>query len=157
MSTEYSEKRLPWTQYFMKIAELSATRSTCIRRKIGAVIVDSENRVISTGYNGIPSKLKHCEERGCLREKLKVPSAQRIEICRAMHAEQNAIIYARRDLIECSIYVTHMPCFTCAKMIISAGICKIYYRDSYPDEFTGQFLKEAGITILQVSEEEKKK
>jgi dCMP deaminase len=150
MSTEYNKKRLPWVEYFMSIAELTSCRSTCIRRKIGAVIVDTENRIISTGYNGIPSKLKHCDERGCLRAELDIPSAQRIEICRAMHAEQNAIIYARRDLNSCSIYVTHMPCATCAKMIISAGICKIFYKEPYPDEFTEGLLKEAEVKILQI-------
>lgn len=146
----FNEKRLSWMQYFMKIAELAATRSTCVRRKVGAVIVDPENRVISTGYSGIPSKLKHCEERGCLRAELNVPSAQRMEICRAIHAEQNAIIYARRDLNNCSIYITHSPCFICSKMIISAGICKVYYKEVYPDEFSEGILKEAEITTLQI-------
>ena len=118
-------ERPTWDEYFMEMAELTARRSTCLRRQVGAVIV-KERRAIATGYNGAPSGITHCQERGgCLRQKLGVPSGQRHELCMALHAEQNAIIQAASmgHAIEGgTIYITHQPCVICAKMIINAGI-----------------------------------
>ena len=144
------EQRLTWNEYFMSIARLASGRSTCLRRQVGAVIVDNHNHIKATGYNGVPSRLQHCSERGCLRDQLKVSSGERIEICRALHAEQNAIIHAGALVEGCSIYVTHMPCITCAKMIVSAGICKIFYSEAYLDSFTLELLNEARIEILKI-------
>ena len=118
-STENSG-RLSWDDYFMKILETVKERSTCVRRKVGAIIV-KDKRIIATGYNGAPSGLKHCEEIGCLREKLNIPSGQNHELCRGIHAEQNAIIQAAMygvSINEATIYITHSPCVQCAKMII---------------------------------------
>lgn len=147
------ETRASWDEYFMEIAEIVKTRATCIRRQIGAVIV-KDNRIITTGYNGAPSGLKHCTEMGgCYREKLGIPSGERHELCRALHAEQNAIIQAANLGIstkEATIYVTLQPCVICAKMIINAGIIKVVYKGSYPDELSLNMLREAGIQLIEM-------
>ena len=146
-------ERPTWDQYFMEMAELTAKRSTCMRRSVGAVIV-KDNRAIATGYNGAPRGLKHCDELGgCLRQKLQVPSGQRHELCRALHAEQNAIIQAAtlgQSIEEGTIYVTHQPCAICAKMIINAGIKRIVVREGYPDELATEILNEAGLKVIML-------
>ena len=145
--------RKSWNSYFMEIAEIVKTRSTCVRRQVGAVIV-KDNRIITTGYNGAPSGLKHCiDNGGCEREKLKVPSGQRHELCRALHAEQNAIIQAAKIGVSTegtTIYITTQPCVICAKMIINAGIKKVVYKASYPDEMAMKMLEESGIEVVGV-------
>lgn len=134
----------------MKITEIVAGRSTCLRRKVGAIIVKNK-RILTTGYNGPPEGIEHCESRGgCLRDKMNIPSGQRMELSRAIHAEQNAIIQAAKmgiSIDDSTIYVTTHPCFTCAKMLINAGVKKIIYREGYPDKFARSILKEAGITV----------
>jgi dCMP deaminase len=141
--------RPSWDEYFMRIAELAATRSTCLRRQVGAVIV-KDKKILATGYNGAPSGLKHCLDIGCLREKLKIPSGERHELCRATHAEQNAI--AQAALFGVSIrdgvmYSTTQPCILCTKLIINAGIKKIVIQDTYPDRMSKAMLKEAKVEI----------
>lgn len=124
-------------------------RSTCLRRKVGAVLV-KDKRILATGYNGAPSGIKHCEVTGCLREKLRVPSGQRHELCRGLHAEQNAIIQAALhgvSLREAAMYITNQPCIICAKMIINAGIKEIVFEGEYPDRLAHSFLKEAGVKM----------
>ncbi len=136
----------------MEIAELVSKRSTCIRRKVGAVIV-KDKRILSTGYNGAPSGIKHCYETGCLREKLKVPSGERHELCRGLHAEQNAIIQAAYHGVEIKgsvLYCTNLPCIICTKMLINAGIIKIYYKDGYPDKLSKDMLDEAKIDLIKL-------
>lgn len=137
----------------MQMAELTAKRSTCLRRQVGAVIV-KDRHIIATGYNGAPRGLQHCEEKGgCLRQQLGVPSGQRHELCRALHAEQNAIIQAAtlgQSIEDGTIYVTHQPCVICAKMIINAGIKRIVVREAYPDEMATEILDEAGIRVIQL-------
>lgn len=132
------------------MAELTSERSTCLRRKVGAVIV-VDKRIVATGYNGAPKGLPHCEELGgCLREKLGVPSGQRHELCRALHAEQNAIIQAAvmgNSIDGASIFITHHPCSICTKMIINAGIKRIVVRNGYPDQLAEELLEQAGMTI----------
>ena len=151
--SHYFDKRLSWDEYFMQMAELTAQRSTCLRRQVGAVIV-KDRHIIATGYNGAPRGLKHCEEKGgCLRQQLGVPSGQRHELCRALHAEQNAIIQAAtlgQSIEDGTIYVTHQPCVICAKMIINAGIRRIVVREAYPDEMATEILDEAGIRVIQL-------
>lgn len=142
--------RASWDEYFMEIAEIVKTRSTCLRRQVGAVIV-KDNRIITTGYNGAPSGLRHCLEIGCERQRLGVPSGERHELCRALHAEQNAIIQAAKLGIStegATIYITLQPCVICAKMLINAGIKKIVHKGEYPDELSRKMLDEAGIEIL---------
>lgn len=120
-----------------------------MRRAVGCVLV-KDNRILSTGYNGVPSGLKHCEEVGCLRQQLGIPSGQRAEICRGLHAEQNAIIQAAKygPLIEgATAYVNTQPCILCAKMLINAGIKEIVYQNPYPDELAMEMLEESGIKL----------
>ncbi|MBF8983751.1 cytidine/deoxycytidylate deaminase family protein [Lutibacter sp. B2] len=140
-----------WDEYFMEMAEIVKTRSTCLRRKVGAVIVKNK-RLLSTGYNGAPSNTAHCLDIGCLREERKIPSGERHELCRGIHAEQNAIIQAAYHGVSIEgavLYCTLQPCVLCAKMIINAGIEKIYCKGSYPDELSMNLLKEAKIEVIQ--------
>lgn len=141
------DSRPSWDEYFMTLANQVSTRTTCTRRAVGAVIV-KDNRILTTGYNGVPSGMEHCGIVGCLREKLGVPSGQRQEICRGLHAEQNAIIQAARygiDISGAKIYINTQPCVTCAKMLINAGITEIIYENPYPDELSLGMLDEAGV------------
>ncbi len=134
----------------MQMAELTAKRSTCLRRQVGAVIV-KDKHIIATGYNGAPKGLKHCAQLGgCLREKLHVPSGERHELCRALHAEQNAIIQAAtlgQSIEGGTIYVTHHPCSICAKMILNAGLERIVIREGYPDTLAKEILSEADLEV----------
>ncbi len=149
--------RISWDEYFMQIARLVSQRSTCLRRHVGAVIVKNK-RMLATGYNGAPSGMEHCLETGCLREKLKIPSGERHELCRGLHAEQNAIIQASLygiSVKESMIYVTNQPCVICAKMLINAGIREIVIAGQYPDKMAMDFLKEAGLKVRVMKEEGK--
>ena len=142
--------RPTWDEYFMDIAHLVKTRSTCTRRQVGAVLV-KDKRILSTGYNGSPSACQHCTEIGCLREELGIPSGERHELCRAIHAEQNAIAQAARhgiSVLGATMYVTHQPCSICAKVLINAGIVRIIYAGAYPDELSRQLLAEANIELV---------
>lgn len=145
------EERPSWDSYFMEIAYLVSTRSTCLRRKVGAVMV-RDKRILTTGYNGAPSNLSHCREVGCLREKMGIPSGERQEICRGLHAEQNAIIQAALSGVSirgATLYCTHQPCITCSKMIINAGIKRIVFEGDYPDKLAREILEEAGIELIK--------
>ncbi|WP_163328534.1 deoxycytidylate deaminase [Desulfurobacterium thermolithotrophum] len=148
--------RPSWDEYFMSIAEMVSTRSTCIRRKVGAVLV-KDKRIIATGYNGPPSGLKHPEEVGCLREKLNIPSGERHELCRGLHAEQNAIIQAALHGVSTKgsiLYCTHCPCSLCTKMLINAGVVKIIYKEGYPDQLAKELAAEANLPMIQFKEGE---
>jgi dCMP deaminase len=136
----------------MDITMLVAKRTTCLRRAVGAIVV-KDKRILSTGYNGAPSGIRHCLEVGCLREQLKIESGQRHELCRGIHAEQNAIIQAAYHGVsvkDASLYCTNSPCSICAKMIINAGIRKIYYRDGYADPMSQEMLQEAGVDLINI-------
>ncbi|MDP8216156.1 MAG: cytidine/deoxycytidylate deaminase family protein [Candidatus Kaelpia imicola] len=142
-----------WDKYFMSIATIVSSRATCLRRKVGALIV-KDRRVLATGYNGTPSGITHCEEAGCLREKLNVPSGQRHELCRGLHAEQNAILQAALHGISLKgsiLYCTNQPCIICAKMLINAGIKEVIIGNGYPDKLAEDMFKEAGIKIRIVA------
>ena len=144
-------QRPSWDTYFMNITTLVAQRSTCTRRAVGAIIV-KDKRILSTGYNGAPSGIRHCLEVGCLRESLQVPSGERHELCRGIHAEQNAIIQAAYHGVsvkDAVLYCTNQPCAICAKMIINAGIKKIYYQSGYTDALAQEMLTEAGIDLIK--------
>jgi len=147
------DNRPSWEKYFMDIAFLVAKRSTCLRRSVGAVLVKNK-RILATGYNGAPSGIRHCSETGCLREKLNVPSGERHELCRGIHAEQNSIIQAALHGVSikgATLFCTNLPCSICAKMIINAGITKIYFNDGYADAMSEEMLKEAGVEVIRVS------
>ncbi len=144
------DPRISWDEYFLKIALLVSERSTCLRRKVGAVAV-KDKRILATGYNGAPSGIKHCLEVGCLREKLQVPSGERHELCRGLHAEQNVIIQAALHGISlngCDLYCTHQPCLICTKMLINCGVKRILFLEGYPDQLSLAMLQEAGIEII---------
>jgi dCMP deaminase len=141
--------RPTWDQYFMQIANIIATRSTCLRRSVGAVLVKNK-RIIATGYNGTLTKLPHCEITGCLRDKQKIPSGQRQELCRGMHAEANALLFASTygiDMHNATLYSTNQPCVSCAKMIIQAGIKKVLFEGAYPDQLALRLFKEAKVKL----------
>ena len=145
----YPMQRLPWSEYFMNITYLVSGRSTCMRRRVGAVAV-KDKRILATGYNGAPAGVPHCLEVGCLREQMGIPSGQRHEICRGLHAEQNVIIQAAIHGINISgaeLYCTTHPCVQCSKMLINCGIRRIYYTEHYPDELATTMLKEAGVQL----------
>ncbi len=149
------DSRPSWDHYFMDIARRVATRSTCLRRAVGAVVV-KDKRILTTGYNGAPSNIRHCGETGCLREKLNVASGERHELCRGIHAEQNAIIQAAFhgvSIKDATLYCTNLPCSICAKMIINAGIRKIIYLSGYADPLSEEMLTEARVEIIQFKQE----
>ena len=143
-----------WDDRFMEMARTIANWSSCYQpnRKIGAVIV-KDKRILTTGYNGAPSGVKSCVERGeCLRRKLNIPSGTKHELCYAIHAEQNAIIQAARMGVEIegsTIYCTHQPCVICAKMIVNAGISRVVYGEGYPDAFALEMFKLAGVELVK--------
>lgn len=144
--------RPSWKTYFMDITCLVAKRSTCTRRAVGAVIV-KDRRVLATGYNGAPSHVRHCAETGCLRRQMKVPSGERHELCRGIHAEQNAIIQAALHGVSikgASLYCTNQPCSICAKMIINAGITRIIYQSGYADPLAIEMLDEAEVELIHL-------
>ena len=144
--------RPSWDEYFMEIAHLVKKRSTCLRRQVGAVLAKDKN-ILATGYNGPPSGTAHCIDVGCLRDKLGVPSGERHEICRGLHAEQNAIIQAAKHgtgIQGSVLYCTNLPCVICSKMIINAGIVKIIYDDGYPDQLGEEMLAEAGVPLVKL-------
>jgi len=133
----------------MSIAELISKRSTCLRRSVGAVLV-KDKRILATGYNGAPSKVAHCSVTGCIREKMKVPSGQRHELCRGLHGEQNAFLQAAlhgTSLKGASLYSTTQPCIICAKMIINAGIEEVVIKGDYPDKMAKELLREAKVKV----------
>ena len=138
----------------MDITRLVARRSTCLRRQVGAVMV-KDKHILATGYNGTPTGITHCAETGCLREQLNVPSGERHELCRGLHAEQNAIIQAARhgiNLSESILYCTNSPCIICTKMLINAGIRRVVYLEGYPDQLSMDMLQEAGIEVNSFNE-----
>ena len=145
--------RPDWEHYFMELAQVVAGRSTCLRRQVGAVIV-KEKQILSTGYNGSPAGLKHCVEIGCLREQLHIPSGERHELCRAVHAEQNALIQAAKHGVAiegADIYTTVQPCILCTKLLINAGIKRVLYLRSYPDGLALSIAGEAGMELIHLT------
>lgn len=145
--------RPSWDEYFMEIAFLVSSRATCLRRKVGAILV-KDKHILATGYNGPPRGIKHCGEResGCLRTQLNIPSGERHEISRAVHAEQNAIIQAAVhgfSIKESICYTTNHPCVMCTKMLLNAGVKEIIYAEGYPDQLSAELLEESGITVRQ--------
>lgn len=146
--------RPSWDEYFMSIAEQVSGRSTCLRRHTGAVLV-KDKRILATGYNGVPAGLAHCEKVGCLREQRKIASGSHHELCRGIHAEQNAVIQAAKHGIAidgATVYCTHQPCVLCAKILLNAGVVDIVFRDPYPDPLSEELLAEAGVIPRRIVE-----
>ena len=143
------DTRPDWDHYFMEIARVVSKRSTCLRRSVGAVIVKNR-QIVATGYNGTPSGLEHCAVTGCLREQLKVPSGKMHELCRGIHAEQNAVVQAAFHGVSVNggtLYCTHQPCVACTKILINAGIKSIVYANTYPEKLAEEMLKASKIEI----------
>ncbi len=144
--------RPDWDTYFMDMARLASRRSTCLRRAVGAVLV-KDRRMLATGYNGVPSGMAHCGVTGCLRDRMSVPSGERHELCRGLHAEQNAIIQAAFhgvSIRDADLYCTNLPCSICAKMLINAGVRRIVYLDGYRDALAMEMLSEVGMTLTRL-------
>ena len=148
MTSDGSPSQRPgWEAYFLAMAMMAATRSTCVRRQVGAVIVCG-NRILATGYNGSPAGTRHCDETGCLRQRLGIPSGERHEWCRGSHAEMNAIAQAAAAgtaIAGCTLYSTDEPCSICSKLLINAGCRRIVFMHPYPDELSANLRAEAGI------------
>lgn len=136
-------------EYYLQIAADVAGRSTCFRRQIGAVVVNGDV-IVSTGYNGNPRHMPHCDEIGCIRDELKIPSGERMEICTGVHSEMNALIFAGKEARGGTLYTTIVPCNTCAKMIINAGVQRVVYAEGYPDTMGQVLLEEAGVPVERV-------
>ncbi len=152
------EKRPDWHTYFMKMAFLISERSTCLRRKVGAVLV-RDNQILSTGYNGAPKRVPHCSQTGCLRQNISVPSGERHELCRGVHAEQNAIIQAAVNGVSirnAELYCTNQPCSICAKMLINAEIKTIIVSEIYEDKLARNLLEQASINVFHFDMETRK-
>jgi len=149
-----SRERPSWDEYFMEVARLAAKRSTCLRRQVGAVLV-TDHRVLATGYNGSPSDMAHCLDIGCLRQQKNIPSGQRQELCRAIHAEQNAIIQAAKygfAVKATELYCTHQPCSICLKMLLNLEVSRFVLGAPYPDEMALSLLGEAGFAKSRAGE-----
>jgi dCMP deaminase len=149
----HKTSRPAWKEYFMAIARLVAKRSTCQRRQVGAILV-KDKRILATGYNGAPSGLAHCEDVACIRAKNSIPSGQRHELCRGLHAEQNTIIQAAFHGVSiqgATLFCTNLPCSICLKMLINAGIKQIIYEEGYPDDLAEGLLEEAGLSLTKLS------
>jgi dCMP deaminase len=150
--TEIPRKKIirpSWDSYFMEITRLVSTRSTCLRRRVGAVMV-RDKRLLATGYNGVPKNLPHCLDIGCLRDRLNIPSGERHELCRGLHAEQNAIIQAATSgtsIEGATLYATHYPCTLCMKMILNASIERVVFLEGYPDDLAKELAVEGGLNI----------
>jgi dCMP deaminase len=148
--------RPSWDEYFIEIARLVVSRSTCLRRQVGAVLV-KDKKILATGYNGAPSGLPHCLDVGCLRDELKIPSGERHELCRGLHAEQNAIIQAAYygvSINGATLYCTNLPCIICTKMLINAGIQRVVFEQGYADPLARQMWEESNVTVEQFQPEQ---
>lgn len=151
-STDKPPRRPSWDEYFMQVARVVAGRSTCLRRQVGAVIV-RDKRILATGYNGAPTGLPHCLDIGCLRDQVGALSGERQEICRASHAEQNALVQAARYGIAVeggTLYCTTFPCSICAKMLVNAGIRRVVYEEDYRDPLAREIMDLAGMEVVRV-------
>ena len=152
MTSKHKSTRPTWHVYFMKMAHLVSERSTCCRRQVGAILVKN-NQVIASGYNGSPKHISHCTAKSCLREVNHVPSGERHELCRGVHAEQNTIIQAALNGVSLEgavLYCTNFPCSICAKIIINAEIKYIYVAEDYPDALAKEMFAESGTEVILV-------
>lgn len=143
--------RPSWKEYFFTLAEQVSSRSTCLRRQVGCVIISNDRKILATGYNGAPSRAKHCTEETCLRKG--VPSGTELHKCKSVHAEQNAICQAAEygvSLKGSTLYCTHKPCYICIKMIVNAKIQTVYYKNDYPDSLTDELMKESDIELEMI-------
>jgi len=149
-----SGERPSWDEYFMEIARVAARRSTCLRRQVGAVAV-RDRQILATGYNGAPDGLANCSEVGCVRATLGIPSGERHELCRGLHAEQNLIIQAAVHgvaMSDATVYCTFQPCVVCSKMLINAKVARVVFAGEYPDRLAYEMLQEAGVELSRIQQ-----
>jgi len=149
--TDKAHRRIDKDHYFMNIAIEVSRRSTCTRRQIGAIVVSDVGEIKSTGYNGNPRGLPHCEEIGCIRDKLGIPSGTRLETCTAVHAEQNALIQAGTNSRGSTLYSTIVPCPICARMLLNAQVARVVYIDDYSDLAGVELLKQVGVKMTRLN------
>ena len=142
-------EREPWDIYFMKLAEQAASRSTCTRRRVGAVAVNESNRIIGSGYNGAPSGLEHCTRDTCIRQKMGIPSGQQLDLCKAIHAEANIVLQLGSALSNAILYCTTQPCTSCLKLLMGVGIRRIVWKEFYPDAYSTELMLEYGIPFIR--------
>ena len=138
-------KRQSWDSYFMDLAHNVASRSTCLRRKVGAVAVNERHRIIGTGYNGPPSGMSHCTEKTCVRIARNIPSGSQLDLCKAIHAEANIVLQLGEKLRNATIYITCQPCTGCLKLLMGAGIRRIVWEKPYDDPYSRQLMNEYGV------------
>ena len=148
--SDSKNKRISKDEYFMNIAIEVSRRSTCTRRQIGAIIVSEHGEIKSTGYNGNPRGLPHCDEMGCIRDRLGIPSGTRLETCTAVHAEQNALIQAGTNARGSTLFSTIVPCPICARMILNAQVSRVVYIDDYSDLSGVELLKEGRVVLTRM-------
>lgn len=141
--------REPWDIYFMNLAKQAAGRSTCVRRKVGAVATNKSHRVLGTGYNGAPSGLEHCTRETCVRELLMVPSGTQLDLCKAIHAEANIVLQEGDRLAGATLYCTTQPCTSCLKLLMGVGIERIVWEEFYPDKYSHTLMFEYGIPFIR--------
>ena len=146
--------RIDKHKYAMQLAEAAAQRSTCLRRKVGAVAIDRNGYVLATAYNGAPRKMKHCTANTCIRIKNKIPSGQQLEMCKAIHAEQNLILRLGPRLEGATVYCTTCPCVTCTKLLIGAGVDAICWRDDYDNPYAKELMIEWANSNLDIFEKD---
>lgn len=144
-----ADTREGWDTYYMRIANEVKTRSTCTRRQVGAVAVDTRHRVITTGYNGAPSGMEHCTHDSCVRRRMNIPSGQQLDLCKAIHAEGNIVLEAGSRLKESTIYCTNQPCTSCFKLLFGAGVNRIVWQEFYPDPYASTLMLEWGIPVVK--------
>jgi dCMP deaminase len=147
-----SNRRPSWDEYFSQLARMVASRSTCLRRNVGALLV-KEERIIETGYNGAPQGIQHCLDVGCLRQERDIPSGHRYELCRGVHAEQNAIINAARygvSTLGSVLYCTHQPCMLCARMLVNAGVIRVVHQGDFQDDLAMEIFREAEVQVVEI-------
>ncbi len=138
------DKRESWHDYFMAIAKKAASRSTCLRRKVGAVAVNRRHRIIATGYNGAPSGMSHCTKDTCIRIQRNIPSGTQLDLCKAIHAEANMVLQLGEQLEGATVYCTNKPCTGCLKLLMGAGVDAIYWLNDYPDDYSDELMGEYG-------------
>lgn len=145
------KERQSWDGYFMGLAYQVAQRSTCLRRQVGAVAVNERRRIIGTGYNGAPSGLTHCTPDSCIRIRKNIPSGERLDLCKAIHAEANIVLQLGNQLENATLYCTTQPCTSCLKLLMGVGIHRVVWDNYYNDEYSRELMEEYGDYISTIN------
>lgn len=143
------EKRLSWDDYFMGLTDVIASRSTCLRRHVGAIAVNENHRIIGTGYNGAPSGMVHCTKDTCIRIVRQIPSGQQLDVCKAIHAEANIVLQLGYGLQNATVYCNTQPCTNCFKLLMGAGVERIVWKNPYDDPYVKTLMDEYGDRLVR--------